>query len=72
MLAFSCKDQCRFYKQTLFPGHSGYKMGKKWCTNCNLFLISETARCPCCNCFLRTRPRSRMNKERFRYDKYVE
>lgn len=67
-----CKNTC--LRHQIFGGRRGYKTkdGKvlKYCAVCDIRLIWDGRRCPCCNQILRTRPRdgkSHQNIEVFRY-----
>ena len=54
-----CKDLCSKYKHiSEGRGNTGrYTNGAKRCTTCQIYLVWEGLRCPCCGQQLRTKPR---------------
>lgn len=67
----TCRDLCTRIRRTR-PGNGKgrYASGQKFCFACDLFLVCEKLRCPCCNSVLRVKPRQRKDKDTFR--KYLE
>ena len=55
-----CLGICSEYKvKTLRPkGNGRYETGQKRCSFCDIFIEWDGDRCPCCNCFLRKKPRN--------------
>lgn len=68
----ACKGECK--RQQLISKYdisgkagycnSRYINGSKRCSECDIFLDYNGQRCPCCNTFLRGKPRSKSAKER--------
>lgn len=56
-----CKNICEQLKcKNSKNGVSRYKLGQQWCATCQLFLVKDKIKCPCCKNRLRTK--SRKNK----------
>jgi len=55
-----CKGICSNHDvKKLRPGHSGrYESGQKRCSLCEIYIIWDGDRCPCCSCILRKKPRT--------------
>ena len=47
-----------------------YTTGHKRCNECEVYFKTQENKCPCCNSFLRNRPRNGRYKEQFR--KYIK
>ena len=61
-----CKDVCPRYKARKGQGSTRYANGQKRCQICEIFIEWEGLWCPCCGYRLRTTPRNRAYKEKFR------
>ena len=62
----SCKGKCEAIRG-LKPGNgSRYASGQKRCNECELFILYDGVRCPCCNLKLRSKPRHRQDREYYR------
>lgn len=60
----SCKGICIQYK-ALKPMNVGrYEKGQKRCDICDIWMLWNGVRCPCCNQVLRTNSRSQHSKRR--------
>lgn len=63
-----CKDQCRHI--TKYPIRNGvrgsYKLGYKRCRKCEIFIMIDSTRCPCCNGILKARPRNNTSRRNLR------
>ena len=56
---YLCKGICKKFKaKKPSVDKSRYELGQKLCKVCAIFLNYNDTRCPCCNCKLRTIPRS--------------
>ena len=55
-----CKGICSKYEAARFnPKSEGrYKLGFKRCSNCEIFILCNGSRCPCCKTLLRAKPRN--------------
>lgn len=66
----TCKGICYRYKahrpMPISLGVSRYAVGQKRCQICEMWMEWEGDRCPCCSIRLRTHPRRRDNKIKFR------
>jgi len=54
----SCKGICIQFKGEKAPNGVKYSLGHKRCSYCQLFMQTNTIRCPCCSTILRTKPRN--------------
>jgi len=55
----SCNELCLQYKPKYCITSKGrYKDGQKRCQICQVYIIWNGVRCPCCNFTLRTKPRN--------------
>ena len=67
----TCKGVCYRYKahrpMPISLGISRYAAGQKRCQVCDMWIEWDGARCPCCSIRLRTHPRRRHNKVKFRH-----
>jgi len=61
-MANVCKGTCVKFKALGYEGRHRYENGQKMCPVCEIFLIWEGIRCPCCTVKLRITPRG--NKAR--------
>ena len=53
-MSFECKSICsRFEIKTAFKQR--YAAGQRFCSVCEVFLVSENLRCLCCNTILRSK-----------------
>lgn len=59
-----CKGTCVKYKTKKIIGR--YLSGKRWCSTCAVFMQCNNIRCFCCGYSLRTHPRNKKYKEKFR------
>ena len=48
-----CMGICGRYETTY--NRNAYSRGYKFCTECRLFISTQTVMCPCCNGFLRVK-----------------
>ena len=53
-----CKGVCIRYKGPRIQISKRYESGQKRCSYCDLFILTEAIRCPCCGVTLRTKPRT--------------
>lgn len=54
----NCKRICLEYEVKTKPKKTGrYGSGQKRCSFCNVFMVFDGNRCPCCKCILRKKPR---------------
>ena len=60
----TCTGICKKYVVNKSPRGKRYSKGQKRCQMCLVFINYEGPRCPCCGYLLRTRPRSRIPKEK--------
>ena len=60
----SCKGICEKYRAigSFYGGR--YNAGQKRCQKCDLFIICDGLRCPCCGYRLRTKPRNKEYKDK--------
>ena len=58
-LGNSCKGVCIHYKHTSLHNGLKYSAGIKRCTYCQIFMVTDGNRCPCCSTKLRTRSRNK-------------
>ena len=63
----ACKGICRKYKATKPHSEMGgqYKNEQKRCNECDIFIVWNGKRCPCCGMILRLRPRSGKTRIQF-------
>jgi len=54
----TCKGICVKFKAKNYKGYKRYAAGQKMCPACEIFIVYDDARCPCCKCTLRVTPRS--------------
>ena len=66
-MSFTCKGICQRNK-ALKPtkGRGRYVIGQKRCQICGIYLNWKGLWCPCCGSRLRTKPRNRIFKLKFR------
>ena len=50
----SCKGLCQQFKKSKNENGGIYLQGIKRCTNCNVNMMLDDLRCPCCNSLLTT------------------
>ena len=55
----SCKGVCTKEKVTRIPNSQKYEFGLKRCSWCDVWLDTESVRCPCCKMILRTKSRNK-------------
>ena len=55
----TCKRICQLYKASGMQHNVRYKAGQKRCTHCQVYMITDMVKCPCCKTTLRTKPRSK-------------
>jgi len=53
-----CKEICLFFKAPITPTKDKYHLGQKRCSICEIWMIIDGIRCPCCNNLLRTRTKT--------------
>jgi len=58
-----CIGICTKYKATGFKGHHRYETGQKRCPECEIFMVWEGIRCPCCSVLLRCTPRGNKSRQ---------
>ena len=66
IMGASCKGICLKSDVTKVPNSKKYQFGLKRCSWCDVWLDTESVRCPCCKMILRTKSR---NKKRVIADK---
>ena len=59
VMVLQCRSICEMYKAEPVANSLRYEYGQRWCSNCCMFLISKTNRCPCCNAMLRKKQKSK-------------
>jgi hypothetical protein len=61
-----CNGTCSKYSvKKIIPRNVGhYESGHKRCSICEIFIIWDGKKCPCCSCKLRSKPRSMKGKDR--------
>ena len=61
-----CKGICSNHAvKKLRPGHGGrYESGQKRCSFCEIYIIWDGERCPCCAGFLRAKPRNNESRRK--------
>jgi predicted nucleic acid-binding Zn ribbon protein len=58
-----CKELCKVIQaKKIGFSTSPYVEGLKKCMVCTVYLKTDSKHCPCCNCLLRTRARSKKTK----------
>ena len=55
----SCKGICLQHKVAKVPNSQKYQFGLKRCSWCEVWLDTESIRCPCCKMILRTKSRNK-------------
>jgi len=50
-MSYNCKGLC--YKNEVSTEGNPYAKGKKYCSTCEVYILSNTTRCICCNNVLR-------------------
>lgn len=65
----SCKAICLKHKATGSFIGGRYKYGQKRCQVCDIFIVWAGIWCPCCGYKLRSKPRNKKYKAKFRKDK---
>ena len=55
----SCKGICIQMRHSAVPNSKKYEIGLKRCSWCEVFLLTEEIRCPCCKMILRTKSRNK-------------
>ena len=58
-----CKGLCQRFEVKQISGRTRYGSGQKRCSQCSVFIISQDARCPCCQTKLRLRSRLNSTKK---------
>lgn len=66
----TCRGICDRFSCPKHNNGGLYTTGHKRCNTCEIYLKTEKTKCPCCQNFLRNRPRNGRYKEVFR--KYVK
>lgn len=56
-MGYTCNGICENLQTHSVTTSKKYQNGQKRCTLCDVFLETDSLRCPCCNILLRTRPR---------------
>lgn len=64
-----CKGICPRYKAKKPVGVGRYASGQKRCKLCEIYVWWNGIMCPCCNSRLRTKPRSLIYKEKYKFAK---
>jgi len=64
--SMSCKGKCKAIRGLKPSSGSRYASGQKRCQECELFILYDGVRCPCCNLVLRSKPRHKQDKECYR------
>jgi len=67
-----CKDICIKYKATKTKNGPRYAAGQKRCHTCDIFLLWEGVRCPCCGFKLRVKPRSPKYRKNYRVENNIQ
>lgn len=60
----SCRGICKKYKATGSFYGGRYNAGQKRCQICEIFIICDGFRCPCCRHQVRTKPRNKELKNK--------
>ena len=65
-----CKNKCIQHKAKKPSSGSRYSSGQVRCQICEIFMtykgINKVSRCKCCNFLVRTKPRNKTYKEKYR------
>lgn len=61
----ACKGTCKKHESHLSKNKGIYKNGGKRCQVCQIWIIWDGKRCPCCNYRLREKPRLTTGKKYF-------
>ncbi|MDH3658058.1 MAG: hypothetical protein OEM77_07995 [Nitrosopumilus sp.] len=68
-----CKGECIQYKAgKVYGKNDRYQTGQKRCSVCELFIIWDGKRCPCCGYMLRTNPRGTLARQQMLIVKQVK
>lgn len=59
----SCKGRCGKLRAAGVNGNARYAHGQKRCSICQIFMMIEGNRCPCCKMLLRVSPKLMKYKE---------
>ena len=62
----SCKGICGMFKAECPEDGIRYAHGQKRCSYCEIYLNWDSRTCPCCGTPLRTKPRKKQSKLKFR------
>ena len=54
-----CNGLCYHYEAQGKVHNYRYKVGQKRCSTCQVYMVIDDAKCPCCKTTLRTKPRSK-------------
>ena len=57
-MKMTCKGICENYKSTLKYRTRRYSNGEKRCSYCDIFIKTESVKCPCCGYNLRYSPKN--------------
>jgi len=64
----TCRGICDKHKA--ISGHKTnnerYRIGQKYCSQCEIFTKWDGLRCPCCSFMLRTKPRNQKSKQKLK------
>ncbi len=63
-MGLTCHGLCERLKSTSIRTNLRYNMGRKRCSLCALFFVTDENRCPCCKTKLRVKPRNKKRKLR--------
>ena len=58
----NCRGLCDKMRGLKPKNGKRYASGQKRCQVCDLFVVCDGLRCPCCNCMLRCKPRHHKSK----------
>ena len=62
----TCKGICARYKATTPASRGRYIHGQKRCQICEVFVVFDGLWCPCCGYRLRTKPRNKRYKNKYK------
>jgi hypothetical protein len=57
--SMACSGAC--YEMNGVMEYAPYSSGKKYCSGCGIYLLTNLRTCPCCSVRLRTKPKKREN-----------
>jgi len=56
VFAIKRRNRCKLVCMLFPPLRPGYADGRKYCSRCEKFIVTDRKHCECCGCQLRTKP----------------